>query len=212
MKYSTLLLRVAAKVRDDRALCHRILRAAMRVAADEYNPDVQPGVALDKSPMEVVTEHEDAIVTLFDGKNMKDDVITSAMGISTSLAALTRQIDQLLEAIPLSEGTEEMEPEEQATQEGLDAFRNMLTDLRSEVEALVPFGQKMNDVAKANPETIAPKFPSLPKSVLPNPEDEVEEVPVVAPKEEEETEEEDAESEEDSEPSSLDDMQALLQE
>jgi type IV secretory pathway VirB10-like protein len=182
----------------------------MRVAADEYQPNVEIGVAVETSPLEVVTNHQDAIATIFDGQNLKSEVVVAAMGLSTSLAALTRQITTLLNALPM-EGSEQESEESQETQDGLLAFKESLNELQGKVEALTPWAQKLNELATANPETAAPKFPSLPKSVLPNPEDEVEETPVFDQEEQDDEQpEEEAHEEQEEETPSLDEMQALL--
>jgi len=166
-------LNVPSTLRRVAAACPDLeLRARLLSAADAViDPAaVEPGVHPETTdPMEALTEAEEALLPVFADKSSKDDLVRSASDMGLTLAAWTRQIDTLLEALDADE------PE-------FAAVRSSLEDLRQTAEGLVPWAQKWKDIANTELEKPVPKFPAYPKTTLPSPAPEEEEEETPKPK------------------------------
>lgn len=159
-------LNVPATLRRVAVACPDLeIKARLLSAADAViePAGVEPGVHPESmDPMEALTASEEALLPVFDGKSSKDDLVRAASDMGLTLAAWTRQLDTILEALDAEN------PE-------FDGVRSSLETMRQDVEALVPWAQKWKDIANTELEKPVPKFPPYPKTTLPSPEAETEE-------------------------------------
>lgn len=197
------LLAVAAapEVRTDTELHGRVLAALHRIAVDVTEPaGVTPGLGTVVDPSVTLDDHKDDILTLFEGLNSKDSLMTAAIAIPTAVASLLRQIEILRDGIPAAAEGEEVK-------DGLEAFRTSLDEVHEKVSELTSWANKIAEVAQVKPEVQAPKFPKMPRSVKPSPKLDEDKLPVIEKTEEEPEEAETAPEDE----TSLEDIAATLQ-
>lgn len=171
------LRRVASQVSGD-------LRARLVSAADAVetaNPVSTPVVEA-QDPISILKEHEEAVKEAFEGKSPKDKSVQAVATLDMTLATWVQHLDDMLEALPVED-------------EDLAEVRGSIEDIRSQAEGLYPWAQAWKDTIQASDlESAIPKFPKMPKNVMPSPAAEVTEAPVVEePEEEEETEKEEEE-------------------
>lgn len=162
MTPSTKLRQVAARVRDAK-LRARILTAAAAV----QGPDgVESGVVESDDPVAVIKGAEEALKPLFADATRSDDAVAAAAAMAQTIAALTEQIDDILAVIPVEDET-------------VAGVRVAMETVRAEVDSLQTLAQTWVDITTSDLETAHPKFPALPKTVLPNPSAETDKLPVV---------------------------------
>lgn len=170
------LLRVAAspEVRQDANLHRRVMRVLERVAVDVNEPQgVTPAAQSAENPVGVLEDHRELLEGVLTGHNASEQV-TSALGLSTSLASAVMQVESLLGVLP----TENVDPEQQPA---FDALRSAFDAVLANIQDMVPFAQKLAEYVNVEKPIEEPKFPSLPRSIKPPVSTEVDKAPVVNP-------------------------------
>lgn len=175
---------------EDSELRARLLDAAVRVA---IAPGIEPTGGISEEavdPITVLSEDKDKIDEFLKSLPPKDPAMVAATNIATSISAVIRHIDAMLQAVgAYEEGKDEAD-------EGLTDFQTSLENVRTAVEAYAPWSEELMGMASQIQPDDAPKFPKMPATVLPAPSADEDKLPVIVDGEEEEVEEEPTEDEE----------------
>lgn len=152
----------------------RLLRAA-RQASKSIGPNlVQPGMSDTMSMGQILGKYESTIHDMFLGKPQADAAVQAALHLPMSAATIERQLQDILASIPAADNESE-------ESEALDHLRDALGDVVSSVTPILDWATTLRSlVDRTITETRdAPVFPTLPKSVMPSPDVEVTQTPII---------------------------------